>query len=180
MCCAWLIKVSSHVAASYSANGKNQTWGAKHGGVNKHLGILTDSSSSAQLSEPPKLFPCLRRGACALVCMRVRAPQPPQRKLSLMSSVKNMAASLCASWLLSPGEARCDNKYRLFRVAGSRSKHETLKPTEALNFNGVTLCANRDSQPLFTHKKVLYRTRGFWHLHLKWVWRGKNERRRHR
>lgn len=70
-----------------------------------------------------------------------------------MSSEENMAASLCASWLLSPGEARCDNKYRLFWVAGSRSKRETLKPTEALNFKGVPLCVIRDSQPLFKHKK---------------------------
>lgn len=39
--------------------------------------------------------------------------------------------------------------------SGSRSKHETLKPTEAVNFTGVTLCAIRDSQPLFEHKKSL-------------------------
>lgn len=32
---------------------------------------------------------------------------------ALCPPVENMAASLCASWLMSPGDARRDNKYRL-------------------------------------------------------------------
>lgn len=34
---------------------------------------------------------------------------------ALCPPVENMAASLCASWLMSPGDTRRDNKYRLLQ-----------------------------------------------------------------
>lgn len=61
-------------------------------------GLMSDNRVSVLLSEHP------RRLLSVYVFTSLRLCTGSS---SLMSQVENMAASLCASWLTSPGEARC-------------------------------------------------------------------------
>jgi len=51
-----------------------------------------------------------------------------------MSQEENMAGSLCASWLMSAGEARCDNKYTFSPTAKVAKANNGTKPTDVIQF----------------------------------------------
>lgn len=86
-----------------------------------HLGILM---WQPVVNIALKASKALLRLCVAFMC--THPSKPPKRKLSLMSSVENMNASLCASWLMSPSEVRCDNKYSFSSSEGSQSKTQAL------------------------------------------------------
>lgn len=71
-------------------------------------GVLNVTASHHYCSQGFRSFADFMRVvyACASLSLRrgSRALCPP---------VENMATSLCASWLMSPGDARRDDKYRL-------------------------------------------------------------------
>lgn len=73
-------------------------------------GVLSVTASRQYCS------PGFRSSAVFVRVVYVRASLSLRRGWrALCPPVENMAVSLCASWLMSPGDTRRDNKYRLLQ-----------------------------------------------------------------